>query len=55
MTNTEGDVPERILELRKKIHDPEYMDDAVQRIAIVLSRRIVEKPRNIKEVVNGSY
>ena len=54
-SSIEGDVPERILELRRKIHDPEYMNDAVQRIAIVLSRRIVEKPRNIKEVVNGSY
>lgn len=32
----------RILELRKKIHDSEYIDYAVQRIAQVLSRELVE-------------
>ena len=30
------------MELRKKIHDAEYLDYAVQRIAQVLSRKIVE-------------
>lgn len=33
---------ERVLELRQKIHDSEYLDFAVQRIAQVLSRRLVE-------------
>ncbi|MBP3773590.1 MAG: hypothetical protein J6I53_13030 [Treponema sp.] len=32
----------RVMELRKKIHDAEYVDFAVQRIAQVLSRKIVE-------------
>lgn len=32
----------RIMELRKKIQNPDYIDFAVQRIAQVLSRRIVE-------------
>ena len=32
----------RVLELRKKIHDASYVDYAVQRIALVLSRRLVE-------------
>jgi hypothetical protein len=32
----------RVLELRKKIHDAEYVNFAVQRIAQVLSRKLVE-------------
>ena len=32
----------RVMELRQKIHDAEYVDFAVQRIAQVLSRRLVE-------------
>ncbi len=32
----------RVMELRKKIHDEEWVDFAVQRIAQVLSRRLVE-------------
>lgn len=32
----------RVIELRKKIHDASYVDYAVQRIALVLSRRLVE-------------
>lgn len=32
----------RVLELRKKIHNSEYLDYAVQRIAQVLSRKLVE-------------
>lgn len=47
------EVSQRILELREKIHDETYMNNAVQRIALVLSRKIVEKPRNRKEIVNG--
>ncbi len=33
----------RVLELRQKIHDSEYVDYAVQRIAQVLSRQLVEE------------
>ena len=32
----------RVIELRKKIHDATYVEYAVQRIALVLSRRLVE-------------
>ena len=37
-----GTFSPRVMELRKKIHDSEYLDFAVQRIAQVLSRKIVE-------------
>ncbi len=33
---------DRVMELRQKIHDDEYLDFAVQRIAQVLSRKLVE-------------
>lgn len=33
---------DRVLELRQKIHDTEYVEFAVQRIAQVLSRKLVE-------------
>lgn len=33
---------DRVLELKQKIHDSEYLDYAVQRIAQVLSRKLVE-------------
>ena len=38
----DGTFSPRVMELRKKIHDSEYLDFAVQRIAQVLSRKIVE-------------
>ena len=44
----------RILELREKILDENYINNAVQRIALILSRQLVEKPKNMKEAVNGS-
>jgi hypothetical protein len=34
----------RVLELRKKIQDKSYMDTAIQRIAQVISRKLVENP-----------
>jgi hypothetical protein len=37
-----GTFSPRVMELRKKIHDASYIDFAVQRIAQVLSRKIVE-------------
>ena len=38
----DGTFSPRVMELRKKIHDAEYVEFAVQRIAQVLSRKIVE-------------
>ncbi len=38
----DGTFSPSVMELRKKIHDAEYVDYAVQRIAQVLSRKIVE-------------
>jgi len=37
-----GTFSPRVMELRQKIHDAEYVEYAVQRIAQVLSRKIVE-------------
>ncbi|MBQ9495185.1 MAG: hypothetical protein IJR50_06050 [Treponema sp.] len=36
----------RLLELRVKIHDANYMDTAIQRIAQVISKRIIEAPED---------
>ena len=35
----------KVLELREKILDDNYVNNAIQRIAFVLSRKIVEKPK----------
>ena len=40
--NKEQDINERIIELRKKINDEEYICNAIQRIAQVLSSKLVE-------------
>lgn len=40
----EQNLPPRILELRKKIHDADYLNDAVQRIAFVISQKLVDNP-----------
>ncbi|MBR1535813.1 MAG: hypothetical protein IJ630_02620 [Treponema sp.] len=37
-----GTFSPRVMELRQKIHDATYIDFAVQRIAQVLSRKIIE-------------
>ena len=50
----EKETSARILELREKILDENYIENAVQRIALILSRKLAEKPKNLKEVVNGS-
>lgn len=39
---SDGEFSPKVLELRKKIHDSEYLDFAIQRIAQVLSRKLVE-------------
>ncbi len=38
-------VSDKILAMRTKIEDSSYMSNAVQVIALVLSRRIVEQPK----------
>ena len=38
----------RLLELRKKISTQEYLDNAIQRIAMVISRKLVENPEELK-------
>ena len=42
------DLPPRILELRKKIHSKEYLDNAIQRIAQVISNHLIENPEELK-------
>lgn len=34
----------RLLDLRGKIHDEDYLNNAIQRIAQVISRKLVEDP-----------
>ena len=38
----------RLLELRKKIYTQEYLDNAIQRIAMVISRKLVENPEDLR-------
>ena len=38
----------RLLELRKKIYTQEYLDNSIQRIAMVISRKLVENPEELK-------
>ena len=40
--NKEQKLSPRILELRKKIYDQEYSDNAIQRIAQVISGKLIE-------------
>ncbi len=37
----------RLLELRKKIQSEEYLDNAIQRIAQIISRKLVEDPEEL--------
>lgn len=37
----------RLMELRMKIHDEEYVNNAIQRIAQVISRKLVEDPEEL--------
>ncbi len=46
--NKVADLPPRILELRKKIHNREYIDNAIQRIAQVISNHLIENPEELK-------
>ena len=38
----------KILELRKKIQNKEYLDNAIQRIAQVISNHLIENPEELK-------
>ena len=38
----------RILELRKKIQNQDYLDNAIQRIAQVISNHLIEDPDELK-------
>ncbi len=45
-SNTKGDsISDKILAMRTKIEDSSYVNNAVQVIALVLSRRLVEQPK----------
>jgi len=46
---TKQELSPKILELRKKIHDKKFIDNAVYRIAHVLSEKLMEE----KEYHNG--
>ncbi|WP_156786602.1 hypothetical protein [Treponema brennaborense] len=39
---------ERVRELQQKIYDRAYLDNAIQRIALVLSRKLVENREIIR-------
>ncbi len=38
------DLPPRLMALRVKIHDSSYLDNAINRIASVISRNMVDNP-----------
>lgn len=38
-----ADESERILEIKKKIQDEKYLDGAIYRIAMILSRKLMEE------------
>lgn len=46
--STRKQIPDKILELRKKIHQKEYLDTAISKIASVLSKELVSEPDELK-------
>ncbi|MGP1588162.1 MAG: hypothetical protein ACTTHG_07480 [Treponemataceae bacterium] len=40
--SVKSDNTARILEIRNKIHDEKYLDGAIYRIAMILSRKLME-------------
>ncbi len=42
------DLSPRILELREKIQNQEYLDNAIQRIAQVISNHLIDNPDELK-------
>ncbi len=47
-TTKDEQLPPRLLELREKIHNQEYLDNAIMRIAHVISTKLVENPEELK-------
>mgnify|MGYP003448531710 FL=1 len=41
----------KVIELRSKIHDEDYMNNAIQRIAQVISKKLVQNPEELKLTV----
>ncbi|MCQ2578940.1 MAG: hypothetical protein MJ176_10470 [Treponema sp.] len=50
----EETVSDRILELRQKIHDPHYINNSIQRIAFVISKKLVENPEELSVFTSDS-
>ncbi len=48
MEETENCSNSKVLELRRKIHDKDYINNAVQRIAQVISKKLVERSDELK-------
>lgn len=44
----EDELSPRLAELRAKIHDEEYINNAIQRIAQVISKKLVEDPDELQ-------
>lgn len=42
------EISPRLLELREKIQDKEFLDNAIQRIAQVISNRLVDNAEELK-------
>ncbi|MBP5588566.1 MAG: hypothetical protein J6X37_07575 [Treponema sp.] len=38
----------KVIELKSKIHDETYLNNAIQRIAQVISKKLVENPEELK-------
>lgn len=38
----------KVIELKSKIHDEAYLNNAIQRIAQVISKKLVENPEELK-------
>lgn len=49
ITKTKAAMSPRILELREKIKDERYVQGAIQRIALVLSNKLIEVKDNVNE------
>lgn len=43
----QDDIPPRLMALRLKIHDSSYLNNAIGRIASVISRNIVDNPEEL--------
>lgn len=41
-------LPPRLLELRMKIHDANYLDNAINRIAYILSKNLIDNSEELQ-------